>query len=57
VTPPVSLALAVTVTLPDTVAPLAGAVMATVGAVVSRVIFTVWLVLAEIFPAASLAQA
>jgi len=48
-TPTLSEALAVTVIVPDTVAPLLGAVMDTVGAVVSGlVLFTVTAIAAEV---------
>jgi hypothetical protein len=54
-----SLAFAVTETVPFTVAPFAGAVIETVGGVVSVVLLTVTVTLALVvlFPAASLATA
>jgi hypothetical protein len=50
-----SLAVAETVTVPDTVAPLVGAVIATLGALLSTVTLTALLVV--VFPAASRATA
>ena len=61
VTPTLSEALALRVVTPETVAPLDGAVMATVGGVVSPEVVlltvTVTLALVAVFPAASLAMA
>ncbi len=58
-TPTLSLAFAVTETVPLTVAPLAGAVIETVGGVVSAMLltFTATPALVVVFPAASLATA
>ena len=58
-TPTLSEAVAVTLTVPDTVAPLAGAVIDTVGAVVSVVLLTVTVTLALVveLPAPSFAMA